>query len=1283
MARLKRVTSVFDQTELSEEFIFLGSIADLVETEMQKGEWEVVLNGRVLGRDEWEVTYPTDSCCVMIHPIVAGGGQGNDDKSAMRMALLIGVSVASMGVGGALGGQAAATMFGVGFNSAAQTGIVIAGMTATNIVGGMLVNKFLPPPETENRGKGLSIYNWNTTATQEQGLPIPMWYGHFKFQGGNVVDSFREFKYDQESINQGTPTLNAHLEAIIAYGLGPWNNILQCYLKSSSGQKLSAGKGFKLGYLASPKQAEFGETNLYTSESVLLDLPFLTNNTTVGNNHVESGNITITTTNANLTSVKFTVAFPAGCYAYNPKTFEYKPLVFNFSLGVIPHSLAASQYESPLVVRGIPTILNDIANTGITGTRIEVVNQWSYGYFCDLTTPATWISFGVSSNGIADMPTAPPSIATTTLLSKDHYWRYISSEQVIDTWDATPGYFRTITGTSQLYNKDYLLLEFEAELIPINDTLDLILNARAWQSAFTDVDVIAASTILSCEERLYSSTVKPQLYPRNVLAYIKAPASQEFTDPIPFIEFEGRKVAVFNGTTWSFEYSNNPAWVCYDILSQPLMPDEPPATWTTTSPALRYEGMEPSKLDYVSFKAWADFCDTLVTIPEGGTEKRYTFNGGFDEVNNLWEAALAVAGMSQAWLVWEGSQVTVTLDHTTSVTQLFTTGNYLLDSVKETYIPMSDRATLIEVDYIDAANDWQRNKFSVSESGYSDVQKKVGLQLRGCTSATQAYRSGKFELLKNKHLKKTVEFQAPLNAITCVVGDVVEFQSSVNKNNLGGGRIKGIVPSGNIVYGFDGSTDGWVATVGSTLVAGTSSIVLTGLGTTTDQRITKSGLSFSGVSNRYITIRLRRLTGSAWDGILYYSTAGHGYSGSYRKDISQPTWDGEYKIITFDMHNLTFGGTDYALSTITGLRFDPFGNAGTDSFEIDYITIGNSISNTILELDNSYIFDGAKTYNIKGIKENGTLITAVLTSISGTTSVVELTSQVTLHEMDSYAIGEIGFEVEKLRVLDISQTTDLLCTLSCVQYFAELYDYNDSDMPRITYTPVADMPVVVINNISTYSYFDDFKIHKSRIVINITKPTSVYYKQAKVYFRETASTDVGWVFAGIMQEDTFSFEVSTIGVEYTVVVATVNTQDITMNILDAPSNTVTTIQAVLAAASSLIATPQYLATLASWVHPNNKSVSGYELWMASSNNRAVAAKVYSGIENNTLVQIRHDLNYYLWVRAVDSLGGYGTWFPTSSTAGILATSAALQLDQIDEYNQTAPNPTFVSQPTFS
>ncbi|WP_374491572.1 phage tail protein [Brachymonas sp.] len=111
-----------------------------------------------------------------------------------------------------------------------------------------------------------------------------------------------------------------------------------------------------------------------------------------------------------------------------------------------------------------------------------------------------------------------------------------------------------------------------------------------------------------------------------------------------------------------------------------------------------------------------------------------------------------------------------------------------------------------------------------------------------------------------------------------------------------------------------------------------------------DPMFMSPAVSISGAQYSVVKARIKRLAGSGWDGYIYYATTTHGIDGGFCKQI--PTCPvpnvGDTAIVEWDMSQLTAGGSDWVLSTITQIRMD-FGNDNAaDVFSVDWVAVGRN-----------------------------------------------------------------------------------------------------------------------------------------------------------------------------------------------------------------------------------------------------------------------------------------------------------------------------------------------------
>lgn len=200
---------------------------------------------------------------------------------------------------------------------------------------------------------------------------------------------------------------------------------------------------------------------------------------------------------------------------------------------------------------------------------------------------------------------------------------------------------------------------------------------------------------------------------------------------------------------------------------------------------------------------------------------------------------------------------------------------------------------------------------------------------------------------------------------------------------------------------FRGSAEGWTAS-GGTVTANADSITLTSTGG--DPMLQLSGLSIKGAVCDKLRMRVRRIAGTGWDGMVYYATSAtspntHGNSESYCKVLPSSLLSTSFVMLEWDMANLTVGGNNWTASTITAIRFD-LGSTASDVFEIDWISVGKYGHDVDLVLS-------ASSQIIAGTSTNGVVLDAASKSLqvmTGGNERVRLGNQPTVVNGSAYGM---------------------------------------------------------------------------------------------------------------------------------------------------------------------------------------------------------------------------------------------------------------------------------------
>ncbi|BCR31330.1 hypothetical protein KAM376D_25070 [Aeromonas caviae] len=200
---------------------------------------------------------------------------------------------------------------------------------------------------------------------------------------------------------------------------------------------------------------------------------------------------------------------------------------------------------------------------------------------------------------------------------------------------------------------------------------------------------------------------------------------------------------------------DNPAWIAWDMLTEDRFGG----------------GLDPNRLDFWAFKKWADYC----------REKRLTFRAIIDGKETLWDAIAAVFRAGRAVPVRTGTRYTVSVEMPKSPVMSFGVDNIIEGSFAINWAGQSDRANEVELTYYDEEYDFRQRVIKVyDKQALARGAKPVttSTKIMGIVTNEHAVREANFMLNTNK-LVETVTFAAPVEALACTIGSVVEVQHNM------------------------------------------------------------------------------------------------------------------------------------------------------------------------------------------------------------------------------------------------------------------------------------------------------------------------------------------------------------------------------------------------------------------------------------------------------------------------------------------------------------------------
>ena len=243
---------------------------------------------------------------------------------------------------------------------------------------------------------------------------------------------------------------------------------------------------------------------------------------------------------------------------------------------------------------------------------------------------------------------------------------------------------------------------------------------------------------------------------------------------------------IWNGT-FKTVWSNNPAWVFYDLLTN-----------------TRYgagEFITEANVDKYSLYSIAQYCDELVPDGKGGLEPRLTFNGYITDRAEAYEILNALAASFRGMLYFSEGLVTAIQDKPKPITKIFSPANTLQEvdesgNVSEppfTYEGTARKArkTVALVSWNDPADQYKakveyvEDREGLERYGYQEVE----IRAFGTTSQGQAQRVGRWTLLSDQFETEIVTFKTSSEGFFVLPGEVIGIADPAKGGKRYGGRV--------------------------------------------------------------------------------------------------------------------------------------------------------------------------------------------------------------------------------------------------------------------------------------------------------------------------------------------------------------------------------------------------------------------------------------------------------------------------------------------------------------
>jgi len=232
--------------------------------------------------------------------------------------------------------------------------------------------------------------------------------------------------------------------------------------------------------------------------------------------------------------------------------------------------------------------------------------------------------------------------------------------------------------------------------------------------------------------------------------------------------------------TFKTAWSNNPAWVFYDLVLN-----------------ARYglgNRVDASMVDKWGLYAIGQYCDVLVSDGKGGQEPRFTCNCVIQSQSDAYKVLQDLATTFRGIAYWGPGAVVAAADMPADPAYVYTAANVINGEFKYVGSALKTRYTTALVSWNDPANQYKQVVEPVPDDDgiarYGVV--KAQITAFGTTSQGQAHRLGAWMLLTSRYETNTVSFSVGLDATLCAPGQIIAVADPAKAGKRIGGRIRSV-----------------------------------------------------------------------------------------------------------------------------------------------------------------------------------------------------------------------------------------------------------------------------------------------------------------------------------------------------------------------------------------------------------------------------------------------------------------------------------------------------------
>ncbi len=680
---------------------------------------------------------------------------------------------------------------------------------------------------------------------------------------------------------------------------------------------------------------------------------------------------------------------------------------------------------------------------------------------------------------------------------------------------------------------------------------------------FKGVDVHITPQAVAELSNVASLVYAPFTYPGEPLLGLRVLATEKLQGDIEVTGVcERSQVWVYDTTIippavtpvgWVKKPANNHAWAVYDLLAQgnSAHPTYDNPDWTEDMPSYGC-GIPYDRIDYVSFKAWADFIDSLNPDADGNP-LGYKLNIVFDDFMSIWDAITIIAFEGRGAVLPYGAKYYAVPDKPDTPVHLICEGNIVAGSLTQAWGDKSKRVNSIEVTYKDENRSYDdvtfiaRTEEWFESTSLTDAMRQT---LYGTTTFAQAYRIAKYLLNCNEALARVVNLEMDVEGLDVMVGDVVNLQHAAMGLGTGGRIVKyeeNLLdnPSFDLdpVLGWDfPSWDPWDDTPSlcraRVVIGQTTVLYMDGNPGPLPQGGTKlysgnaSWFHYSSNVNfglqQTVTVKpstTYTISAHCWitsdiGGVINLRVLSHNDQAgiSYVQSLADPLLLKQWQVVVLTL-------TTAADQTQLTIWIGAVGQCFWDSVMVEEANEATDWNyGSRVTIDRDVTLDAAKSYAMTMRNSAGMMETHTGIHYQGAANEILFFERWT-EKPDQYAPYAFGIEAtyaKLFRVIEVRRGGDMRKRLTLLEYDGDVYRVDDdlpSQLPDHGVTPgtPAEKPAPEVFNVATNLTLSEFTSlrptgeYQSNIVVTWTPADMAGWGQWEVLFMDVDAADPNWV----------------------------------------------------------------------------------------------------------------------------------------------------------------------------